>query len=96
MQYYKIQWSKCLSQSLWVACHNHLKTIHGKQTWEIEISQHNFIDSAITSSQKLNASIFQKKWPRNDSNVEDDPYEALVLIYSMVMDQLMEANTINN
>jgi hypothetical protein len=52
--------------------------------------------TGIPSSQKPNNSILEKKWPRNDSNVEDDPYEALVFVYNRVMDQLVEANTINS
>ncbi len=40
----------------------------------------------IPNSQKLNNSILEKKWPRNDLDVEDDPYEALVLVYNKVMD----------
>ncbi len=52
--------------------------------------------AGIPSSQKLNNSILEKKWPRNDLNVEDDPYETLILVYRKVMDQLVEANTINS
>jgi hypothetical protein len=31
-----------------ITCHNHLETIHGQQTWQIEILEHDFIDSVIT------------------------------------------------
>jgi hypothetical protein len=45
---------------------------------------------------KINDSILEKKWPINDLDVENDPYEALVLACSTEMDQLVEANTISN
>ncbi len=45
---------------------------------------------------KLNNSILEKKWPRNESNVEDNPYEAPTLTYNKEMDKLVEANTITN
>jgi hypothetical protein len=38
----------------------------------------------------------KKKLPRNDTNVEDDPYKTLALVYNKEMDQLVVANTINN
>jgi hypothetical protein len=50
----------------------------------------------IPSAKKISNSILEKKWPRSNSNVKDDPYEALVLAYSREMDQLVEANTISN
>lgn len=34
--------------------------------------------------------------PRNESNVEDDPYEAPTLTYSKEMAKLVEANTITS
>jgi hypothetical protein len=40
-------WSKCLNWSLLASCDNHLETIHGQQIRQIEISEHNFINSAI-------------------------------------------------
>jgi len=39
-------------------------------------------------------SILEKKWPKNNSNVEEYPYEAPVLLYNREMDQLVEINTI--
>ncbi len=45
---------------------------------------------------KISNSILENKWPRNDSNVKDDPYKALVFTYSRELDQLVEANTISN
>jgi hypothetical protein len=45
---------------------------------------------------KASKSILEKKWPRNDSNAKDDPYEATILTYNREMNQLVEANTINN
>jgi hypothetical protein len=50
----------------------------------------------IPSSQKISDSILEKKWPINDLNTKDYPYESLILTYNKVMDQLVEANTINN
>jgi hypothetical protein len=48
------------------------------------------------TSKKINDSILERKLPKNNSNIKDDPYETLVLVYNMEMDQLMEANTISN
>jgi hypothetical protein len=47
----------------------------------------------IPSAQKINDSIFKKKWPRNESNAKDDPYETLAFAYNKEMDQLVETNT---
>ncbi len=38
----------------------------------------------------------EKKWPKDESNAKDDPYEALVLAYNMEMDQLVEVNKITS
>jgi hypothetical protein len=40
----------------------------------------------ILSAQKISDSILEKKWPRNKSNIEDDPYEAPTFAYSKEMD----------
>ncbi len=45
-------------------------------------------------AKKQSDSILGKKWPIDDLNAKDDPYEALVLAYKRGMDQLVEANTI--
>jgi len=45
---------------------------------------------------KINDSILEKKWRRNESNAKDDPYETLAFAYIKEMDQLVEANTITN
>ncbi len=45
---------------------------------------------------KINNSILEKKWPRNESYVEDNPYEAPTFTYNNEMDQLVETNTITN
>jgi hypothetical protein len=45
---------------------------------------------------KISNSILEKIWPKNDTNVKDEPYEAPIFAYSREMDQLMEANTISN
>jgi hypothetical protein len=39
--------------------------------------------------------ILEKKWPKDNSNVKDDPYEAPIFAYKE-MDQLMEANIISS
>jgi hypothetical protein len=36
--------------------------------------------------QKVNKSILEKKWLRNDPNVKDDPYEATIFAYNKEMD----------
>jgi len=36
----------------------------------------------------------KKKWPKNNSNIEEYPYEATVLAYNREMDQPVEINTI--
>jgi hypothetical protein len=33
-------------------------------------------------AKKINNSILEKKWPRDNSNAKDDPYETPVLAYS--------------
>ncbi len=45
---YMGQWLRCSFRSFWASCHNHLKTIHGQQTRQTKISEHNFIASVIT------------------------------------------------
>jgi hypothetical protein len=50
----------------------------------------------IPSAPKKNDSIFKKKWPKNESNAEDDPYEILAFAYNKEMYQLVEANTITS
>jgi hypothetical protein len=40
----------------------------------------------IPSAQKNKRFNFRKKWPRNDSDAEDDPYETFVFAYSKEMD----------
>jgi hypothetical protein len=45
---------------------------------------------------KVSKSILEKKWPRNDSNVKDAPYEATIFVYNKEMDHLVEANTISS
>jgi hypothetical protein len=38
---------------------------------------------------KINDSILKKKWPRNELDVMDNPYETLALAYNREMDQLV-------
>jgi hypothetical protein len=35
---------------------------------------------------KINDSNVKKKWPRNESNVKDDPYETPTFAYNKEMD----------
>jgi hypothetical protein len=37
---------------------------------------------------KINNSIIAKNWPKNDLDVEDDPYEIIIFVYSMEMNKL--------
>ncbi len=45
--------------------------------------------------QKKNLNI-EKRWPRNDMDVEDDSYQTFALFYNKEMDWLVVANTITN
>jgi hypothetical protein len=47
-------------------------------------------------SKKINDSILEKRWPRNDTDVKDDPYETPTLVYNREMNQLVVANIINS
>ncbi len=47
------------------------------------------------TSRKINDSVLEKRWPRNDTNAKDDPYKTLALVYNREMDQLMVANLLN-
>jgi hypothetical protein len=47
-------------------------------------------------SKKINHSVLEKRWPRHDTNAENDPYETPTLAYNREMDQLVVANTVNN
>jgi len=40
--------------------------------------------------------ILEKKWPKDNSNVKDDPCESPIFAYKKEMDQLMEANIISS
>jgi hypothetical protein len=48
------------------------------------------------TSRKINNSILKKRWPKNNTDAKDDPYQTPTLSYNREMDQLMVANTINN
>jgi hypothetical protein len=50
----------------------------------------------FNAPKKTSNSILKNNWPRNDVDVRDDPYEALILAYGREMDQLVEANTISS
>ncbi len=47
-------------------------------------------------SKKKNDSILEKRWPRNDTNIENDPYQTHALAYNREMDQLVRANIVSN
>ncbi len=48
------------------------------------------------ASKRINDSILEKRWQRNDTNVEDDPYQTHALAYNMEMGQLVRANIVSN
>jgi hypothetical protein len=50
----------------------------------------------FNAPKKISDSILEKNWPKNDSNVKDDPYESPIFTYNKEMDQLMEVNIISN
>jgi hypothetical protein len=54
------------------------------------------LPSRIPSAPKIKRINLRKKRPKNYSNVEDDPYEALVLYLQHGNGQLVEANIISN
>jgi hypothetical protein len=45
---------------------------------------------------KINDSIFFFKWPIDDLNAKDDPYEAPILAYNREIDKLMAANIVSS
>jgi len=54
------------------------------------------LPTGFPSSQKTIDSIFFFKWPKNDSNAKDYPYETPIFVYGKEMDQLVEANIISS
>jgi hypothetical protein len=44
------------------------------------------------ASRKINDSILEKGWPKNDTDAKGDPYKTPTLVYNREMDQLMVAN----
>ncbi len=54
------------------------------------------LPTGVQCTQKKSDSILEKNWSKNDVDVKDDPYKALVLTYSREMDQLVEANIISS
>jgi len=47
------------------------------------------------ASRKINNLVLEKRWPRNNTDVKDDPYETHTLAYNREMDQLVVTNTFN-
>jgi hypothetical protein len=47
------------------------------------------------TSKKVNNLVLEKRWPRNNTDVEDDPYETPTFAYNKEMDQLVVTNTFN-
>jgi len=47
------------------------------------------------ASMKINDLVLKKRWPRNNTDAEDDPYETPTFAYDREMDQLMVTNTFN-
>jgi hypothetical protein len=50
----------------------------------------------FNAPKKINNSILEKNWPKNDLYANDDLYEALIFVYNKEMDLLMEVNKISN
>jgi hypothetical protein len=48
------------------------------------------------ASKKINNLVLEKRWPRNDIDANDDPYQTHALAYNREMDQLVVANVLNN
>ncbi len=48
------------------------------------------------ASKKINDLVLEKRWPRNNIDTEDDPYETQTLAYNREMNQLVVANMFNN
>jgi len=46
-------------------------------------------------SMKINDLVLKKRWPRNNTDAKDDPYETPTFAYDREMDQLMVTNTFN-
>jgi hypothetical protein len=44
------------------------------------------LPTGVQCTQKKSDSILEKNWSRNDVDVKDDPYKALVFTYSREMD----------
>jgi hypothetical protein len=49
------------------------------------------INKLTNHQKKINDSILEEKWPKNNLNVRDYPYDTLVFTYSRKMDQLWMA-----
>jgi hypothetical protein len=47
------------------------------------------------TSKKISDLVLEKRWPRDDTNAKDDPYETPTLAYNSVVDQLLVANIVN-
>lgn len=50
----------------------------------------------LNAPEKISNSILEKNWRRNDSNANDDLYEAPIFVYNRQMDPPMEVNKINS
>ncbi len=47
------------------------------------------------ASMKINDLVLKKRWPKNNTDAEDDSYETPTFAYDSEMDQLMVTNTFN-
>ncbi len=47
------------------------------------------------ASMKINGLVLKKRWPKNNTDAKDDPYETPTFAYDSEMDQLMVTNTFN-
>jgi hypothetical protein len=72
-----------------------MANIPNKQKIQNTISTLVQLLAGILMVQKKNLNI-EKRWPRNDMDVEDDSYQTFALFYNKEMDWLVVANTITN
>jgi hypothetical protein len=65
-----------------------------KQEFHNMISSTMQLSYGISNVQENKQFNPRKRWPKNDTNVEDDPYETPTLAYNREMDQLMEEENV--
>jgi len=67
----------------------------GDDPWSIDLINRNFKTQfhqqcdyllGFQEPKKIGDSILKKKWPRNNLDIKDDPYETLIFTYNKEMD----------